>query len=109
MWVSGEYGSTSTGPGPFVAQQSNSISIGKRWDMYAEDIFHGQMSCLQFFDKALTKEEVMKHQYRCQEDARVPGKPGLEKVLVDECHSTKKMFILKCMHLNYLYNTATMT
>ena len=74
MWVSGEQANVATAAAPFVAQQSNTISIGKRWDMYADDIFHGQMSCLQFFDKALTKEEVMKHQYRCQEDARVPGK-----------------------------------
>ena len=89
MWVSGELANVMTGPAPFVAQQSNTISIGKRFNMNADDIFHGQMSCLQFFDKALTKEEVMKHQYRCQEDARVSGKTAWKKV--DACHSDKKM------------------
>ena len=72
--MNGVYGGDSAvGTSAYTAQQSASISIGRNYDEHAADAFHGAMSCLQIFNKVLTKEEQMGQQYRCQEDVGLPG------------------------------------
>ena len=73
LYVNGVYGDTAVGASAYTAQQSASISIGRNYDEHAEDAFHGSMSCLQIFNKVLTKQELIGHQYRCQEDVGLPS------------------------------------
>ena len=73
IYVNGVSGSdTPVAPSAYTAQQSASITIGIDYDG-SSDPFNGAMSCLQIFNKVLTKDELMGHQYRCQEDVGLPS------------------------------------
>ena len=70
LYLNGALVSTATNT-PDTFYNSESIFIGQRHTPV--DFLTGKMSCLQIFDRALEKEEIIRNQYRCQEQRDLEG------------------------------------